>query len=54
MKASTKSCPRHEVFNSFFKGEIKQDDATTAAHIKRLIGMFKKNGFNIKYNMVKY
>ena len=33
----TKSCQRHAVFHSFLLDDIKQDAATTPAHIKYLI-----------------
>ena len=40
INSSTKSCPLHAVFHSFFSSDSKQDAATTTAHSKRLIGLF--------------
>ena len=55
IKASTKSCPRRSVFHSFFSDDSKQDAATTTAHSKYFIGMFKKSiDVSIKYNMGKF
>ena len=52
LKAFTKPCPRHLVFHSFFSDYSKQDSATTTAHRKLLIELFKKiTDVNIKYNM---
>ena len=49
MNASTKPCPRHAVFHSFFSDDRKQDAATTISHSERLIGLFKKStDVNIK------
>ena len=42
IKASTKSCPRHAVFHYFLSDNIKQDSATTTAHIKHLIELLKE------------
>ena len=36
------SRPRHAVFHSFLSDDIKQDAATTTAHIKQLISLLKK------------
>ena len=42
MNSSTKPCPRHAVFHSFFSDDIKQDDANTTAHSKHLIEILKE------------
>ena len=42
INSSTKSCPFHAVFHSFFSDDIKQDAATTTAHSNHLIKMLKE------------
>ena len=56
INSSTKSCPLHAVFHSFFSSDSKQDAATTTAHSKRLIELLKKQKtfVKIKYNIGKY
>ena len=39
---STKAFQRHAVFRSFLSDDIKQDSATTTAHIKSLIKLLKE------------
>ena len=39
INSSTLSRPRHAVFHSFLSDDIKQDSATTTAHIKLLISL---------------
>ena len=41
INSSTKSCPQHAVFHSFFSVGSKQDAATTTAHRKILIELLK-------------
>ena len=41
INSSTKPSPRHAVFDYFLSDDIRQDSATTTAHIKRLIEMLK-------------
>ena len=56
INSSTKSCPRHAVFNYFLPDDIKQYAANTTAHSNRLIELLKnkKTDVRIKYNMGKY
>ena len=42
INSSTKPCQLHAVFHSFLSDDCKQDSATTTAHIKHLIELFKK------------
>ena len=42
INSSIKSCPHNAVFNYFLSDNNKQDAATTTAHIKHLIELFKK------------
>ena len=45
MNSSKKSCPQHEVFYYFLSDDSKQDAATTIAHRKRLIDLFKNRKY---------
>ena len=40
--SSTKTCPQHAVFNSFFWDESRQYAVTTTAHSNCLIGLLEK------------
>ena len=41
INSTSPSRPRHAIFHSFLSDYIKQDDATTTAHSKRLISLLK-------------
>ena len=42
INSSTKSCPRHAVFQSFLYDYSKHDSDTTTSHSKRLIELLKE------------